>query len=324
MIKSVKLLELKRAAFTERIHKGYVCVVDINGSILFKLGDFEKGLFLLRSAQKPFQALPVIKNGIIEKFNLELKHLAICCASHTGSDEHTKVVSEILKKAKIDQKMLKCGIHQPLDEESKYNLIKNNLLPTPLHNNCSGKHAGMLCVCKLNNWDLENYLDLNHPLQKQIANLIKELSEFKGDLTFALDGCNAPVAGLPLFNIGLGYLNLFSTPEGQLLLKACIENSFFLGGKNRLDTEIIDTTNGKLFAKVGAEGLCVIVNIDKKQALIVKIEDGNNFARAIVCIETLKKLGWININEYDVFNSLYSKKVTTSTQKTAGEAVILF
>ncbi|MFA6989950.1 MAG: asparaginase, partial [Candidatus Gastranaerophilaceae bacterium] len=238
MIESLKLLEIKRATFTERVHRGYICVVDIDGNVLFKLGNFDKGLFLLRSAQKPFQALPFIKSGALEKFNLELKHLAICCGSHSGTEEHTKAVSEILNKAEVDEKMLQCGIHQPLDEKTKYYLMKNNISPSPLHNNCSGKHAGMLAACKANNWDLETYLDINHPLQRQIADFTKDLSGFKEDLSFAFDGCSAPVTGLPLVNMGIGYLNLFCTAEGQLLLKACLENPFFFGGENRFDTEI--------------------------------------------------------------------------------------
>jgi len=318
-----KLIEIKRGIFTERIHNGYICVVDSGGNILFKQGDFNNRLFLLRSAQKPFQAFSVISSGAFLKFKLTKKHLAVCCGSHSGSGEHTAVVSEILKQAEIGENMLKCGIHQPLDKETEYNLIRNDLLPSALHNNCSGKHAGMLAVCKTKDWDLETYLEPEHPLQRQIFDLTKDFcqQQQKDVLPFAFDGCGAPVVGMPLPSIGVGFLNLFSSNEGKLLLQACLEHPFLFGGKNRLDTNIIEITKGSLFAKVGAEGLCVIVNPSKKQSLIVKIEDGNDFARAIVCIEIFKKIEWINFEEYNILNALYPKKIITRSGKEAGDIV---
>jgi L-asparaginase II len=318
---SSKLIEIKRGIFTERIHNGYICVVDSGGNIVFKQGDFNDKLFLLRSAQKPFQAFSIISSGAFLKFNLTQKHLAVCCSSHTGSDEHTAIVSDILNKAEIDKSMLKCGTHQPLDKETEYNLIRNNLRPSPIHNNCSGKHAGMLAVCKAKDWDLETYLEPDHPLQRQIFDLTKDFCLQKDALPFAFDGCNAPVVGMPLPSIGIGFLNLFLSAEGNLLLQSCLEYPFLLGGQNRLDTSIIKAAKGNLFAKVGAEGLCIIVNPSKKQSLIVKIEDGNDFARAIVCIDLLRKLEWINFEEYNILNILFPKKIITRSGKETGDVV---
>jgi len=288
------LLTIKRGPYTERVHSGFITLVDKDLKTSVNIGNSKDNLILLRSCAKPFQALPLLSSGAFQKYNLNLKHLAVCCGSHSGSHEHTETVKDILTRINLDEKSLKCGIHPPLDKETRHDLIKNNLLPTELHNNCSGKHAGMLAVCKNNNWDIETYLDYNHPLQLEILDLTKKLCLFSEETSGTLDGCGTPIYGFPLKNIGIGYLNLLNSTEGKFITDAFIENPVLIGGKGRLDTEIIKASNGNLFAKVGAEGLCVVVNISKKQALVVKIIDGNMQTRSIVVTESLRQLGWLS------------------------------
>ena len=279
-MKPALLIETKRNNITEKQHFGFILVVDKKENIILKIGDDKNKSFWFRSAAKPLQASLIIKSGAFDKFNLTLAELAVCCGSHSGTEEHTKTVLSVLNKISLNEENLQCGIHSPLDKETGENLIRNNMTATQLHNNCSGKHAGMLAVCSSNGWDIRNYLDLEHPLQKEITETIASFCNFdKKNINIGRDGCSAPVHALPHHKMGIGYLNLFSNPDYENLKKAVLENPILIGGNERLDTEIIKASSGKLISKVAAEGLCITVNLEKEQALLVKILDADMKAR---------------------------------------------
>jgi len=296
MLASV-LLKVKRSGIVEREHSGLIVVVDKNEKIISQIGENIDIPFFLRSCAKPFQALPIIRSGAHRKFNLDLQEIAVCCGSHTGSYEHIKVVKNILTKLGLSEEHLQCGIHDPIDAETRNYLIRQYLDSSPIYNNCSGKHTGMLAVCLNNNWDISQYLDFNHPLQKEILAIILEYCNLDNDIKSSVDGCSAPIYAMPLYKMGVGYLNLFLSKDNKLMKKAYIETPVMIGGKGRLDSSIIEATKGKLISKVGAEGLCVVVNLEKEQALVVKILDSNVSARSIVVIEAIKQLNWISDTE---------------------------
>lgn len=290
------LIKTKRVSLVEKEHHGLILVMDIKGNIIFQKGETQNQSFFTRSCIKPFQALPIIKSGTFEKFNFSLKELAVCCGSHAGSFEHIKQIKNILNKIGLNESYLKCGVHDPIDKETREFLIKNNQTASEIHNNCSGKHAGMLAVCVNNGWNVQDYLDFNHPLQIKIFSILKEYCNIK-EAEKSLDGCSAPIWGFPLENLLTGYLKLFL--ENDILNQAFINNPLLIGGKKRIDSLIIEASCGKLTAKVGAEGFCVVLNLDKKQALLVKIMDADYKARSIVLIHILKKLKWLSNKEIE-------------------------
>lgn len=292
------LLKAIRGNIVEREHFGFVLLMN-NKKILKEIGDCTKTEFSLRSCQKPFQALPLLSSGAMDNLNISLKELAVCCASHTGSKAHVSLVQSILNKAELSEKDLKCGIHPPLDKENRFYLEKENIKPDQRHNNCSGKHAGMLAVCKHNNWDIKTYLDCDHPLQKQILEIIKKYCELKHNPPVCIDGCGTPVYAMPLYNMAKGYLNLFLSKQGQIFKKAFYKHPYNIGGHERLDTAIIQASEGTLIAKVGAEGLCIVFNPKKEQVLAVKIHDASMQARAIVVVNALIKLNWLSKKDSD-------------------------
>lgn len=297
-MKPALLLEIKRNNIVEKQHFGFVIVVDKNENIVFKIGDDENKKFWLRSASKPFQASLIIKSGAYEKFRLTLDELAVCCASHAGTDEHIKRVKSVLNKIGLSESHLKCGASEPLDKESMDFLIKNNLKPSPVHNNCSGKHAGMLAVCMANNLDVENYLDFNHPHQKEIKKTVAEFCNYdEKDIETGRDGCLAPVHSMPHCKAGVGYLNIFSDKDYRLIKEAFQQYPVLIGGNDRLDTEIIKASSGKLVSKVAAEGLCITISPEQEKAVIVKILDADIKARSIVTAEILKHIDMISGEE---------------------------
>ncbi len=302
------LVEIKRGQITEKQHFGFIIAVDKNENIFFKKGDDENGKFWFRSAAKPLQASLILKSGAYNKFNLNSQELAVCCASHTGTGEHVLHVQSILHKIGLGEANLKCGVHEPIDKQTRDSIISCTYKDadfsafSQLHNNCSGKHAGMLAVCVMNNWELANYLDFDHPLQKKIKKTIAKFCNFSEDeIELERDGCSAPVHALPYIKMGVGYLNLFFDSEYAILKKAFQENPVLIGGNGRLDTEIIKATSGRLISKVGAEGLCITVNTENEQALIVKILDADPKARFLATIRTLRELGWISEKELHLF-----------------------
>ena len=325
-MKPASLLKIKRGNLTEREHFGFIVIVDKSENILSEVGSSNNTPVFLRSCAKPFQALPIITSGAHGEFNFSLQELAVCCSSHTGSSEHLEVIKSILNKIGLNEGDLLCGIHEPIDIEARNHLINNSLKPSCLHNNCSGKHSGMLSVCVKNGWDIKYYPDFNHPLQCEITDIIRKYCNIEEKIETSIDGCSAPVHGIPLFKMGVGYLNLFLSNEGGLLRQAFMENSTLVGGKGRLDSLIIEVTQGRLISKTGAEGLCVVINPDEEKALVVKIMDANMSARTFVTLKYLEQLGWLTSKELenDYLKDFMDTGIKTFNNITTGEIQFSF
>lgn len=320
-MKPVTLIKSIRDGLVEREHYGFILVMGQDKTIKYNIGYTDNYECFLRSCAKPFQALPVLLSKAFDFYNLSLEELAVCCASHSGSKIHTDAVYSILKKIGLDESFLLCGSHPPLDKETRDYLLKNNINLSPVYNNCSGKHAGMLAVCKKQNWDLDTYLDKEHPLQIWIRDLTIKYCELdKKYYKETLDGCGTPVGGMSLEKMSKGYLNLLLNNEAEKIIDAFRYNHLLIGGDNRLDSLIIKYSNNNLMAKVGAEGLCIVLNIDKKEVLTVKITDANMQARSIAVIESLIQLGWID--KKDIFNKEGCKKHLNLDLKTLHGEVI--
>lgn len=325
-MKFAKLVEVIRNSIVEREHYGLVCIIDSKLGVAYQIGNIDSYQFFMHSSFKPFQAIPILTSGANKKFDFSTKELAICCASHSGTKIHTKLVESVLNKIGLDSTYLQCGIHSPIDTEEQNFLIKNELKPNVLHNNCSGKHAGMLAVCVKNGWNINAYTNENHPLQKEIFEHTKNLCNLKNDAILGFDGCGTPLWAMSLKEMCVGFLNLFTNKDYKPILDAFIKNPFIIGGKNRQDSHIIEASSGNLIAKVGAEGLCLVANIKINQVLGVKIADGNMNARAFVLIEMLKKLGWLNENDINspLIQEIYTPIIKTNLGKTVGKYKLCF
>jgi len=207
------IFEVTRGDIVESLHHGSIAVVDALGKLISSYGDLQEVAFL-RSSAKPFQVLPFVEGGGVEHFGFTTRELALACASHEGSDLHVKTVEGMQKKIGIGESDLQCGSHMPGDVEAFKRLILNNELPTPNLNNCSGKHTAMLAHAKMRGLPLENYLELDHPIQKDILASFADMCLIPvEEIKPGIDGCSAPNFAVPLYNAALGFARLCDPRE---------------------------------------------------------------------------------------------------------------
>ncbi len=316
----VKLVEYKRGNLTEQEHMG--CIVHLNEhGVIKKLGDKNNYKFYHRSCMKPLQAASMIDLNLDKKYKFSLKEIAIMSASHTGDIIHQKQVLSVLNKIKAIEDNLICNEHEPLSKKECERLIKNSLKFRKIHNNCSGKHAMMLAICKDKNFSIENYNDYKHPLTEIIISKVCELCNIdKSEVIMSKDGCSLPVIASTLEELGRGYLNLFLNPKYEKIKNAFLKYPYLIGGEGRLDSELINATDN-IIAKVGAGGLCVVVNLIKKEAIVVKIADSDMQARSFVVINSLLQKKWLEPDRLfsNPLKKIYTKEILSQKGEILGE-----
>ncbi|BAQ63610.1 asparaginase [Geminocystis sp. NIES-3709] len=274
-------VHLLREGIVESIHQGEVVVADDRGRILAVAGDPETVSFM-RSSMKPFQALAVTSTGVMERFDLNDKDLAIVCSSHQGKIEQARQVFNILWRSDIEPSYLKCPIPEGKD--------------SALQHNCSGKHAGMLAVCQQRNWDLDTYFHRSNPVQQLILNKVAELLCIPGaEIMTARDDCGVPTYALELGQMATLYAKLASGNSIDLerIVRAMTHHPTMVAGEGAFDTELMNLTDGMLVSKSGAEGIQCIGNIGQNMGLAIKILDGAKRAKYATAIHVLKQMGWI-------------------------------
>ncbi|MDP6338744.1 MAG: asparaginase [Candidatus Marinimicrobia bacterium] len=272
------LSKVMRGDFIESIHVAYGATVDAEGEIVFSTGD-PHYLTGVRSSLKPFQAAATVKSGAVDAADFSEDELALMCASHNGEAIHVKTVQSMLDKLEYTTDQLKCGRHAPYDRESHESLIKNDGEMSPLHNNCSGKHAGMLALSKFLAVDPKDYIHKKHPVQRAIFAQVKEYTGLD-QLSTAIDGCSAPTPFLTLALTAKLFQQLASGsyPELDKLYRAMTAYPYLVAGKGRFDTDFISAMSGRAVCKVGGEAIrgFGIRNSDGTiLGCAVKVLDGN-------------------------------------------------
>ena len=306
------LCKIHRGDFIESMHVGFVVVVDAQGEIVYSNGDSHY-FTCVRSALKPFQASASVKAGAVKHFNFTNEEIALMCASHNGEDIHVNTAMSMLQKIGYDISYYECGSHFPYDKDSKKELLYKDEKPNALHNNCSGKHAGMLSLANYLQEDPKGYTDENHPVQKKIIEQVKHFSELE-EFPIAIDGCSAPVPFLPLYNLALMYQKFASTDYDELniLYDAVISNPYHIAGKDRFDTDFIKAMNGNAVTKVGGEGVRGIgIRTSKGDSygIAIKIIDGNQRCNPAATIAILKELKLINEKELEALQTYHNIKL---------------
>jgi L-asparaginase II len=282
-----------RGDFIESMHVAYAVVVDGDGQIVKNWGDPDY-LTCVRSALKPFQASAAVSAGATDAAGFTSAELALMCASHNGEEIHIQTAKEMLEKLGYDMSYYECGSHAPYDRKSKIELIKNSQEPTPLHNNCSGKHAGMLCLTKYLKADPAGYTNVEHPVQQAIMKQIMKFSELE-DFPLAVDGCSAPVPFMTLYNIALMYQKLASVDHEDLspLYDAMVSNPMLVAGTDRFDTDFIEAMKGHAVTKVGGEairGIGFRKDDGSVLGIAIKMLDGNQRCVPSVALAVLENL----------------------------------
>jgi L-asparaginase II len=300
----VPLAIVTRGDATDSVHYGSVAVVDAYGRLLFAAGD-PHYLTATRSALKPLQALPFVARGGVERFGFSREQVALLCASHSGEPRHVEAVADMLQRVGCIPADLQCGTHPPLFYTARDELPPAGVTFTPLHHNCSGKHAGMLAYCRLCGLPIESYLGFDHPLQQAIRAAVAHLTEVpEPELVAGVDGCSAPNYAVPLDRLARAYARLATVAEDQrygaapsMLAGAMSAHPEMVAGERRNDLILMRAGRGDWVTKVGAEGVQAIGVRSRGFGIAVKVVDGNARGLHPATVAVLDQLGLLDARQ---------------------------
>ncbi len=276
------LIEATRGPLVESVHTGSLAVATPSGELALALGDVSRLVFP-RSAVKALQCLPLIETGAADRFGFGPPEIALACASHTGAERHTRIAAKMLAAAGLDETALGCGAHRPLGEKAARALLGNGGAPTQLHNNCSGKHAGMLATARHAGEPIEGYWEASHPVQRRIRQAASELAEVEfGPGQFGVDGCSVPTWATPLSALARMFAKLGGgegldprrAEAARRIREACWAEPELVAGPGRADTVIMAHLPGRVFLKTGAEGVYCGAFPALGLGFALKIDDG--------------------------------------------------
>ena len=306
-------VEQIRGSVVESSHTVHAAVVDREGRLVARAGDPDLVTFW-RSAAKPFQAMPLVADGVVERFKISTAELALCCASHSSEPEQVALVRDLLAKIGCSERDLLCGAHPPLSERVAQDYATRGVRLTAVYSNCSGKHAGMLALARHHGWPTEFYTRLEHPVQQR---LLSEVAEWSGversRIGTATDGCGVVCYALPLRNMAGAYAKLGSGERGAVpsdarresgvhrqeplpaprsrILEAMLRHPELIAGEGRPCTEMMRAHPGRVVVKVGAEGVYCGLLTQKGHGVALKVEDGHTVAAALAMAAVLAELG---------------------------------
>ncbi|HUF89491.1 MAG TPA: asparaginase [Gemmatimonadota bacterium] len=297
-------VRLWRGDEIESLHAVTAAVVDEHGLLVARHGDPSRRAFL-RSSAKPIQLLPVVEDGLIERYGFTPEELAVMAASHNAEPVHLAAVRSILGKADLDEAMLQCGPHEPIGRAAAEELQRTGERPTAIHNNCSGKHAGMLAVCRARGWSLETYREPGHPLQLRIWRLLAELADLDATaIGRAVDGCGVVVFALPVEGMARAWASLAAGDARRgddreraigRIFDAMAAYPDMVGGSGRLDTDLLRRCGDRLIVKTGAEGVfCAALRRragDDPLGMALKVVDGAGRAQDVALMALIEGLG---------------------------------
>jgi L-asparaginase II len=296
----VPLAVVVRGDGVDAVHFGSVAVVDRDGRLLFGAGD-PGFVTMTRSSLKPFQAMPFVAAGGIERFGYSSGEVALLCASHSGEPRHVAAVADMLAKAGNSAVDLQCGTHAPGHFE-----VRGKVPPpppySPLAHNCSGKHSGMLAYCVQCGLPKETYLEYDHPLQREIRRAVAHFTAVpESRLVAGIDGCSAPNYAVPLAALARAFARLASTPDDPIygtaprrLAEAMTLHPEMVSGEGRNDLALMRAGRGDWVTKIGAEGVQAIGVRSRGWGIAVKSVDGSKRGLNPATVATLDALGLLD------------------------------
>ena len=253
-----------------------------------------------RSGCKPFQLLPLVERGHAEQLGLGDRELAVASASHNGAPEHLEAVRAILQAAGVGEEALLCGAHPPRDDAS---LGAYAVRPSPIYNNCSGKHAAMLALAVCESWPIAGYVDAEHPVQRALIEAVGNVCGVRsGEMPVAVDGCSAANPALSLAAVARGFHRFATASPGSTSVRerslarirgAMAAEPVQVAGRGRLCTDVLLATAGAIVTKTGAEGLQCAAVLAPGVGVALKVEDGSDRAKGPALLAFLRENRWI-------------------------------
>jgi len=298
-----------RGSTLESRHRVHVAVVDAGGKLVAQAGDSAYRTFW-RSAAKPFQALPLVEDGVVERLGLTRQDLALACASHSSEPAQVELVREFLQRAQCSERDLMCGPHRPLSDAVAKDYDTRGVRLTAVYSNCSGKHTGMLALAKHHGWPTEFYARGDHPVQQRCLKSVSAYTDVAAtEIGVAVDGCGVSCFALPLRNMALAYTRIPAA-----ILEAMVLHPELVAGEGRPCTELMRAHPGRVVAKVGAEGVYSAALIRESLGVTLKVEDGHSVAASLAIAAVLVELG---LRPQPTW--LLTKPITNSRGETVGE-----
>ena len=310
-------VEQVRGGLVEAWHDVHVAVVDAAGKLVAKVGDPDLVTYW-RSAAKPFQALPLAADGVLERFAITTEQLALCCASHSSEPQHVAIVRDLLRKIECSERDLLCGPHPPLSESVARDYASRGVRLTAVYSNCSGKHAGMLALARHHGWPTEFYTRIEHPVQQRCLEEVSRWTDLpQHEIGTAVDGCGVVCYGLRLRNMALAYARLANAeagtrnaehqgerryasdpprqfrvpPSAFRVVEAMVRHPELIAGEGRPCTDLMRAHPGRVLAKVGAEWVYCALLVREGLGVALKVADGHGLAAALALAAVLEELG---------------------------------
>ena len=318
------VVEVTRGSLVESRHLVHVVVAHADRGIVTGCGNPNYVSFV-RSAVKMFQALPLVEDGVAASLGLTGEELALCTASHNAESFHVDAARRILAKAGVPESALACGAHAPMFAPAAAALETSGTPPGRIHNNCSGKHAGMLALSAFHHWPLGSYEQLQHPAQQRVLEtLMRWTGVARDDIATAIDGCALPTFALPLQAVALACARLAAAATdpspAAIVVDAMTRHPEYVAGTGRLCTALMRTaSHRRLFAKVGAEGYYCAGVPALGLGVALKVEDGAKRAAEPALLATLRAIGALSAGELDALHEFAFPQVTNTKGTVVGE-----
>ncbi|WP_350333062.1 asparaginase [Coralliovum pocilloporae] len=292
------LVEVTRGSLVESRHRGAIAIADADGAIVQAIGDIDRPVFP-RSAIKALQALPLLETGAADALGITAEELALCCSSHNGEDGHVHGARAILTKAGMDDGALECGPQPPYHEHDQAILHKTDSSPCPIHNNCSGKHAGFLALASHMGVEPGGYIEAGHQVMSEVRQAQAEMVDYTlSDEASGTDGCSIPTYAMPLKNLAVAFAR-FGTGAGlepvradacRRLYDACVSHPLMVAGTGRFCTNAMALFGGRVFVKTGAEGVFTAAIPELGLGVALKCDDGTTRASEVMMAEVINRL----------------------------------
>ena len=324
-------VEVVRGGIVESRHRIHAAVVDAGGALVASAGEPDYVTFW-RSAAKPFQALPLVLDGVVDHFGITRAELALACASHSSEPGQVEQVREFLKRIGCTERDLLCGPHPPLSDAVAKDYQTRGVRLTAVYSNCSGKHTGMLALAGHHGWPVEGYVRPDHPVQKRcLAEVSKWTGVPESQIGVAVDGCGVACFALPIRNMALAYARLgpevrsaeggvrnddysLHTPHSALrIVEAMLRHPELIAGEGRPCTEIMRAHPGRVIVKIGADGVYSGLLVQEGLGITLKVEDGHGAASILAIVRILEELGLRPFPEH-----LRERPMTNSRGETVG------
>lgn len=307
------LVEITRGGIHETSHRGWIAVAKADGSLVASVGDPDRVTYP-RSAMKQFQGVAVVESGAPDTYGWSNTELSVCCASHSGEPRHRMTVNGMLLRAGQPISAMQNGIDKPWSRAGELIASVFSRDEMQLAQNCSGKHAGMVCACVASGFPVADYDDPEHPHQQRIREIVARFWHMApDDLVLGYDMCTLPAYAAPLRNVATGWAGVADPDNAPAQYSAAIRrigdamaaDPFMISGTGGLETQLMEVTKGRVLAKGGAEGVLCIAVRDRGLGIAFKVEDGSFRSHGRITLALLQQLDAISEDEAAAFSALY-------------------